>query len=99
MPLWGGIEAGGTKFLCAVGTSPDDLRAEVRFPTTTPHETIGRTIAFFEEQQREQPLAALGIASPVPANTRPDEEKLNGTTPGGAPLSRSRYATMAVYSS
>lgn len=62
--LIGGIEAGGTKFVCAVGTGPDDLRAEERFPTTTPEETIGRAIAFFKES-REQfgPLAAVGIAA------------------------------------
>ncbi len=45
----GGIEAGGTKFVCAVGTGPDDVRAEARFPTTTPDETIGRALAFFRE--------------------------------------------------
>ena len=50
--LFGGIEAGGTKFVCAVGTGPDDIRAETRFPTTTPEETIGRSIAFFQEQTR-----------------------------------------------
>ena len=42
--IWGGIEAGGTKFVCAVGTGPDDLRAEVRFPTTSPDEAIGRAV-------------------------------------------------------
>ena len=47
----GGIEAGGTKFVCAVGTGPDDVRAEARFPTTTPDETIGRALAFFREQE------------------------------------------------
>ena len=46
MSLFGGIEAGGTKFVCAVGTGPDDLRAEIRFPTTTPEETMGRAITF-----------------------------------------------------
>ncbi len=40
--LFGGIEAGGTKFVCAVGRSPDDVRALTRFPTTTPAETIGK---------------------------------------------------------
>ena len=72
MPLWGGIEAGGTKFVCAVGTGPDDLRAEVRFPTTTPGESIGRAIEFFRQQQEEEPLAAVGIASFGPVDPDPD---------------------------
>jgi fructokinase len=71
MPLFGGVEAGGTKFVCAVGTGPDDLRAETRFPTTTPDETIGRAIAYFEEQAREEPLAAIGIASFGPVDPNP----------------------------
>jgi fructokinase len=71
MPLFGGIEGGGTKFVCAVGTGPDDLRAETRFPTTTPAETIGRAIAFFQEQAQQEPLAALGIASFGPVDPNP----------------------------
>jgi fructokinase len=71
MPLWGGIEAGGTKFVCAVGTGPDDLWAEVRFPTTTPEETIGRAIEFFQEQSRREPLSAVGIASFGPVDPNP----------------------------
>ena len=71
MPLWGAIEAGGTKFVCAVGTGPDDLWAEVRFPTTTPKETIGRAIQFFQQQKKE-PLTAIGIASFGPVDLNPD---------------------------
>ena len=71
MPLYGGIEGGGTKFVCAVGTGPDDLRAEVRFPTADPQETIGRAIDFFREQRREGPLAAIGIASFGPIDPNP----------------------------
>ena len=71
MPLWGGIEAGGTKFVCAVGTGPDNLRAEVRFPTTTPEETIGRAVQFFQ-QQKKGPLTAIGIASFGPVDLNPD---------------------------
>jgi fructokinase len=71
MPLWGGIEAGGTKFVCAVGTGPDDLRAEVRFPTTTPEETFGRAIQFFQQQNKD-PLTAIGIASFGPVDLNPD---------------------------
>ena len=62
--LYGGIEAGGTKFVCCVGTGPDDLRAEVTIPTSPdPRETIGAAIAFLKEQAQETPLAAVGIAS------------------------------------
>ena len=68
----GGIEAGGTKFVCAVGTGPDDVRAETRFPTTTPEETIGRAVAFFREQEalHGRP-AAIGIASFGPLDPNP----------------------------
>jgi fructokinase len=69
--LFGGIEAGGTKFVCAIGTGPDDIRAEERFPTTRPGETIGRAIEFFRSQS-SGPLAAIGIGSFGPVDPRPD---------------------------
>lgn len=70
-PLYGGIEAGGTKFVCAVASGPGDVRAEVRFPTTTPAETLGRAIAFFQEQAASAPLAAIGIAAFGPVDPNP----------------------------
>jgi fructokinase len=54
MKLFGGIEAGGTKFVCLVGNGPDQLVEEKRFPTTTPDETIARVIEFF----RSMPIGA-----------------------------------------
>lgn len=71
MRILGGIEAGGTKFVCAVGTGPDDIRSEVRFPTTTPEETIGRAIAFFEDQAKQSELAAIGISAFGPVDPNP----------------------------
>jgi len=70
MPLFGAIEAGGTKFVCAVGTSPEDLRARLELPTTTPGETLDRVIAFLEEEGQDEPLSAVGIASfgPIDVN-------------------------------
>ncbi len=70
--LVGGIEAGGTKTVCAVGTGPGDIRAEHRFPTTTPTETIGKAIAFFEKLGTNNPLASIGIASFGPLDPNPD---------------------------
>jgi len=69
--LFGGIEAGGTKFVCAVGTGPDDIRSETRFPTTTPQDTIARAIAFFQNEAGSVPLAAIGIASFGPIDPHP----------------------------
>jgi fructokinase len=70
--LYAGVEAGGTKFVCAVGSGPQDIRAEVRFPTTTPAETLARTAAFFQEQQAiHGPLAALGIGAFGPVDLNP----------------------------
>jgi fructokinase len=72
-PLLAGVEAGGTKFACAVGTGPDDLRAEARIPTTTPAETLARVAAFLRDAAREHgPVAALGVACFGPADVDPD---------------------------
>jgi fructokinase len=56
--ILGAIEAGGTKFICGVGTGPDDIET-IRIPTTTPRETIAATVEFLK---RKAP-AAVGIGS------------------------------------
>jgi fructokinase len=62
--LFGAIEAGGTKFVCAVGSGPGDIRAEMRFPTTTPAETMAQVVSFFRKQeQRHGPVAGIGIST------------------------------------
>jgi len=67
VPRFGGIEAGGTKFVCATGSHPGDLDL-AEFPTHTPEATIPRVIGFFEARQ---PLAAIGIASFGPIELDP----------------------------
>lgn len=69
--LFGGIEAGGTKFVCAIGSGPEDIRAEIRFATTTPDETIGQTIAFLKQYHAVTPLQAIGIANFGPVDLNP----------------------------
>lgn len=68
---YGGVEAGGTKFVCAVGCGPGEILAETRFSTTTPGETIGKVIQFFHEQQQNVPLSAIGIGSFGPVDLNP----------------------------
>lgn len=86
MSLLGGIEAGGTKFVCAVGSGPDDLRAEVRLPTTTPEETISQVVDFFRQQAEREPLDAIGIGAFGPIDVRPSSPTfgwfLNTPKPG-----------------
>jgi fructokinase len=70
--LFGGIEGGGTKFVCAVGASPDDLRRETRFPTTSPAETLDQAIAFFKAAEADfGGLSALGVACFGPLDPNP----------------------------
>ncbi|WP_376791950.1 ROK family protein [Thermoflexus sp.] len=78
MELYGAIEAGGTKFLCAVGTGPGDLRAVVRIPTTTPEETLGRVVAFFRGFRSE--LRAIGVGAFGPLDLNPNSPAF-GTIP------------------
>jgi len=62
--LVGAIEAGGTKFVCAVGTCPEDLtRAE--FPTTgKPKEVLAQVCQWLLNQQSKRgTLAAIGVGS------------------------------------
>ena len=47
MSLYGGIESGGSKWECAIGTGPDDVRAAATLPTTTPEQTIDCVVDFF----------------------------------------------------
>src|SRR5262245_35171388 len=58
--IFGGVEAGGTKFVWVVGRDSDDVREEIRVATTTPYETIAAFLAFFAAHR---PISALGIAS------------------------------------
>ncbi len=70
--LLGGVEAGGTKFVCVAGTSIDDVRAEARIATTTPAETLGAVVRFFGDASRAHgPLAAVGVGSFGPIDLHP----------------------------
>ena len=71
-PLVAAIEAGGTKFVCAIGHGPEDIE-EVRFPTTCPEETISRSIEFFiDAQERKGKVNAIGIGTFGPADVNPE---------------------------
>ena len=68
--LYGGIEAGGTKFVCAVGSGPENIVDEIRFPTTTPAETVQRVCDFYAPYLSQ--LRGIGLGSFGPVDIDPD---------------------------
>ncbi|MDR0847339.1 MAG: ROK family protein [Lactobacillales bacterium] len=64
----GSIEAGGTKFILAVGDPYLNVIQKVEIPTTTPEETLALAVKFFEEN----PVEAIGIGSfgPIDINRK-----------------------------
>jgi fructokinase len=69
--LYGAIEAGGTKWMCAVGSGPGHILREMRIPTTSPDETIGRVIDFFRPSVEDKSIGSLGIACFGPVDLDP----------------------------
>lgn len=63
--LLGGVELGGTKCVCLIGTGPADIRAQVQIPTgSDPAATLRRIEkTFLDWQPAFGELQALGIAS------------------------------------
>ena len=58
--LYGGIEAGGTKFICVVGSGPENILEQTRIDTKVPEETLGKVIRSFNPTlwlERSQRLA------------------------------------------
>jgi len=69
--LLGGIEAGGTKFVCAAARDDHEIVADTRIETTTPAATLGAALRFFASVAADHgPFGAIGIASFGPLDLR-----------------------------
>ncbi|HZW02466.1 MAG TPA: ROK family protein [Anaerolineaceae bacterium] len=82
MDAYGGIEAGGTKFVCALAIEPNQIVAETRFATTQPAETIRRVIDFFRTQAESGSynLRAIGVGSFGPVDLNPESPAFGSIT-------------------
>jgi fructokinase len=65
--MFGAIEAGGTKFVCGIGTGPDDLKT-AQFPTSTPEITLSSVVRFFQESNADLNAIGIGSFGPVDLN-------------------------------
>jgi fructokinase len=70
--LYGSIEAGGTKFRCAVGRDPQSIVGEVRFATRAPEETLEEAAAFFRPFVESGQVGRVGLGSFGPVDLDPE---------------------------
>ncbi|MEH7377089.1 ROK family protein [Neobacillus drentensis] len=77
--MLGAIEAGGTKFVCAVGDESGKILERFQVSTTVPEETIPWVIEFF----KKYPIQAIGIGSfgPIDVNRESPTYGMITTTP------------------
>ena len=61
--VFGGVETGGTKLICAVGTNDSDLHHITHIETTTFKETISKVINYFNDMKKKYTIPAIGIVS------------------------------------
>lgn len=59
----GAIEAGGTKFVCAIGTDQGEILDRVRFATKTPEQTMAEVVGFFYQHMTQYSISAIGCGS------------------------------------
>lgn len=59
--LYGSIEAGGTKFVCAVGDKLLNIIDSVQFSTEDPKSTLTKTVDYFKQFTSD--LKAISLAS------------------------------------
>lgn len=72
--LFGGIEGGGTKFVCALAASPYRVLERTTFPTADPTSTLGECVRFFASaQQRHGRIGAFGFSCFGPIELRQDD--------------------------
>lgn len=69
--MYGGMEGGGTKFVCAIGRSPLHIVDSVSIATQDAATTLSECVWFFEEaQKRHGPVVAIGFSCFGPIELR-----------------------------
>ena len=73
--FYGGIEAGGTKFVCGIGKRRGKVIDNAVFPTSTPEDTLEKVAAYFKDFPQEgDALEGIGLASFGPIDLNPASE-------------------------
>lgn len=81
-----GVELGGTKCICILGRSPDEVIEQVRIKTRDPESTLAEIDSLLDEWHSQHRFGALGIASFGPLQlgcSAPDFGSIVSTTKPG----------------
>lgn len=70
--VYGGVEAGGTKFKCMVGLGPGQILGQEQFPTEVPTKTLHEVTRFFAPFCAKGQVRSIGIGSFGPCDLRQD---------------------------
>lgn len=68
--LFGALEAGGTKMVCAIGNEKGEILEQKSIPTTTPEETMPAILEYFKDKKIE----SIGIACFGPIDLNKNSE-------------------------
>ncbi len=79
--LYGGIEGGGTKFVCAVADETLHFLAEGLFHTTSPAETFKQVIGFFKPFTITGQIKTIGLGTFGPLDLDPASPTYGFVTP------------------
>lgn len=78
--MFGAIEAGGTKFVCAVSDNDLNIIERISFPTTYPEETLQRVFEFFDKYD-DVKVIGIGSFGPIDVNIKSSTYGYVTTTP------------------
>lgn len=79
--LYGAIEAGGTKFVCAVGNKEYKTLDKISIETTNPEETLEQVIYFFNKYKAEISSIGIGSFGPIDSDINSDKYGFITNTP------------------
>ncbi len=77
---YGAVEAGGTKFVCAIGTSPTDIYTQT-IETTTPNETLEKVNQFFLPTKEDMSAIGIGSFGPIDIDKKSESYGCITSTP------------------
>ncbi len=63
MAIIAAVEAGGTKFICGLGTEDGEIIDKISIPTTTPEDTMKEVIAYFKDKKFD--VMGVGSFGPI----------------------------------